>query len=152
MSLLIMLLAFGCGVAMAMEYKVGDNNGWTIEAPINCSQWASDKTFFIGDILRNGSYAWSIFILSIFFFFQALLLKNIAVQALINQGLCRFWVPAEQGRCDGSEWGRLPTMQQRKANWHLPERLWQDPVEKSRLLFLHHHCFQPLQWWTKVEH
>ncbi|XP_044500960.1 mavicyanin-like [Mangifera indica] len=52
MSLLIMLLAFGCGVAMAMEYKVGDNNGWTIEAPINCSQWASDKTFFIGDILH----------------------------------------------------------------------------------------------------
>lgn len=47
----IFFLAFGCGVATAAEYKVGDEPGWTRQIPVDYYQWASDKTFYVGDTL-----------------------------------------------------------------------------------------------------
>ncbi|XP_044487664.1 mavicyanin-like [Mangifera indica] len=49
MSFLMMIFALGCGVAMAVEYKVGDEAGWTMKA--DYTQWAAGKKFHIGDIL-----------------------------------------------------------------------------------------------------
>lgn len=47
----MMIFALGCGVAMAVEYKVGDEAGWTMKA--DYTQWAAGKKFHIGDILGN---------------------------------------------------------------------------------------------------
>ncbi|XP_031263766.1 mavicyanin-like [Pistacia vera] len=51
MGLVMMILALYCGVAIAAEYKVGDEPGWTRKVPVDYYEWASDKNFYIGDTL-----------------------------------------------------------------------------------------------------
>lgn len=38
-------------VAMATEFIVGDNKGWTID--FDYGAWAQGKTFYVGDTLGN---------------------------------------------------------------------------------------------------
>ncbi|KAJ0052268.1 hypothetical protein Pint_03324 [Pistacia integerrima] len=53
MSFLMMILTLGCGVAMAVEYKVGDEPGWTRKVPVDYYQWVSGKIFYVGDALED---------------------------------------------------------------------------------------------------
>ena len=52
-------------VAMATEFTVGDDQGWTIN--FNYEAWAKDKVFHVGDKLGNVAQTITFFFLYDFF-------------------------------------------------------------------------------------
>ncbi|CAA0828101.1 Probable inactive patatin-like protein 9 [Striga hermonthica] len=51
-EILLLLIFVGvCGLCNCSVYKVGDSDGWTIMGDVDYNQWASSKTFKIGDTL-----------------------------------------------------------------------------------------------------
>lgn len=63
--LIIIMVAAASGPALAMDYMVGDANGWNTSG--NYTQWAAGKNFRVGD---NLSMFYSIITI---FFFRSLL-------------------------------------------------------------------------------
>ncbi|KAF5727066.1 hypothetical protein HS088_TW22G00753 [Tripterygium wilfordii] len=40
-----------CGISYGVVYKVGDSDGWTSTPTIDYKDWASTKTFYVGDVI-----------------------------------------------------------------------------------------------------
>jgi hypothetical protein len=49
LNLLAISMALLSSIAMATDYVVGDEKGWTVD--FNYTQWAQDKVFRVGDNL-----------------------------------------------------------------------------------------------------
>lgn len=50
-SMLFFMVMALFGVCFGTVYKVGDSNGWTDKGSVSYKDWASSKTFVVGDTI-----------------------------------------------------------------------------------------------------